>query len=148
MRRGFGLITAIIIMITVAVLMSLMIGLSSSNVKQTSNLYIKEQARLYLRSATGFALMAISGHPNNTNCIEDIKLNFNNSSGKPAYHAKIDMWYLGNGIPTTCGHILNNSIVTDDSNYTVVMDITVEADQTILGLDEPIKLHRRTLQKP
>ncbi len=145
-RRGFGLITAIIIMMTVAVLMSLMIGLSSSTVKQTSNLFIKEQARLYLRSATEFALLAISGHPNNTNCIEDLNISFDNSS----YNANVNIWYMGRGIPATCGHIITNAnnVQTDDSNYTVIMNVTVEANQAKLGLSEPIKLYRRTLQKP
>ncbi len=143
-RRGFGLITAIIIMMTVAVLMSLMIGLSSSTVKQTSNLFIKEQARLYLRSATEFALLAISGHDNSASCVEDVNISFDNSS----YNASVDIWYMGNGIPTSCNKILDNTLQTDDSNYTVIMDVMVEANQTKLGLTEPIRLHRRTLQKP
>jgi len=143
-RRGFGLITAIIIMMTVAILMSLMIGLSSSTVKQTSNLFIKEQARLYLRSATEFALLAISGHDNSASCVEDVNISFDNSS----YNASVDIWYMGNGIPTSCNKILDNTLQTDDSNYTVIMDVMVEANQTKLGLTEPIRLHRRTLQKP
>ena len=143
-RRGFGLITAIVIMMTVAVLMSLMIGLSSSTVKQTSNLFIKEQARLYLRSATEFALLAISGHDNSVSCVEDVNITFDNNS----YHASVDIWYMGRGISASCSKIVDNTIQTDDSNYTVIMDVIVEANQTKLGLSEPIKLYRRTLQKP
>ena len=146
-RRGFGLITAIIIMLTVAVLMSMMIGLSTATTKQTSDIYIKEQARLYLRSATEYALMAISGHNNNNNCIEDITLNFQNG-GTTNYTAKVDLWYMGRGIPAACHKILANNIQTDDSNYTVIMDVVVEANQAALGLSEPIRVYRRTLQKP
>ena len=146
-RKGFGLITAIIIMLTVAILMSMMIGLSTATTKQTSDIYIKEQARLYLRSATEYALMAISGHNNDTDCIKDITLNFKNA-GVTHYTAKIDLWYMGKGIPSACGKVLDNTVQTDDSNYTVIMDVTVEANQTNLGLTEPIKVHRRTLQKP
>ena len=146
-RRGFGLITAIIIMMTVAVLMSMMIGLSTATTKQTSDIFIKEQARLYLRSATEYALMAISGHNNDNNCIKDITLNFKNG-GITKYTASIDLWYMGRGIPTACSKILNNTVQTDDSNYTVVMDIVVEANQVALGLSEPIRVYRRTLQKP
>ena len=143
-RRGFGLITAIIIMLTVAVLMSLMIGLSTATTKQTSDIYVKEQARLYLRSATEYALMAISGHNNSVNCIEDITLNFDNGN----YVANIDLWYMGKGIPAACHKRLANNVQTDASNYTVVMDVVVTANQAALGLSEPIKIHRRTLQKP
>jgi len=146
-RRGFGLITAIIIMMTVAVLMSMMIGLSTATTKQTSDIFIKEQARLYLRSANEYALMAISGHNNNNNCIKDITLNFQNG-GTTNYTAKIDLWYMGRGIPAACANILNNTVQTDDSNYTVVMDVVVEANQANLGITEPIRVHKRTLQKP
>jgi len=144
-RRGFGLITAIIIMMTVAILMSLMIGLSSSTVKQTSNLFIKEQARLYLRSATEFALLAISGHDNSSDCIKDITINFDDNK----YKANVNIWYMGKGIPASCNsNIIDKTVQTIGSNYTVIMDVIVEANQTKFGLSEPIKLYRRTLQKP
>jgi len=146
-RRGFGLITAIIIMLTVAVLMSLMIGLSTASVKQTSDIFIKEQTKLYVRSAIEYAMMAISGHNNNTDCIEDITLNFNNG-GTINYTAKVDLWYMGKNIPAACHKILANHIQTDASDYTVVMDVVVEANKANLGLSEPIRVHRRTLQKP
>ena len=145
-RRGFGLITAIIIMMTVAVLMSMMIGLSTATTKQTSDIYIKEQARLYLRSATEYALMAISGHNNNNDCIKDITLKFQNG-GITNYTAKVNLQYMGSGI-SGCTHTIDNGVVTDDSNYTVIMDVVVEANQATLGLTEPIRVHRRTLQKP
>jgi len=138
MRRGFGIITAIIIMMTVATLMSLMIGLSTSTVKQTSDIYLKQQAELLLRSSTEFALLAISGHNNNNDCVESINITYN------SFTSNVNIWYIGNGIPTTCGHILDNSIQTDDSNYTAIIDVVVSNNSST----EPIRLHRRTIQKP
>ena len=131
-------------MMTVAVLMSLMMGLSSSTVKQTSNLFIKEQARLYLKSAAEFAILAVSGHNNRINCVDSIDINFDNGS----YFGKVDLWYMGRMIPPSCKKIADNTIYTDESNYTIIMDVTVEANKSKFGLDEPIKLYRRTLQKP
>jgi len=140
MRKGFGIITAIIIMMTVATLMSLMIGLSSSTVKQTSDLFLKQQAVLLLRSATEFSLLAISGHDNNSDCVETIKIT------QTPLIANVNIWYLGRGIPPSCGHILSNSVATDDSNLTAVVDVVVT---TLPGLStEQIRLHRRTIQKP
>jgi len=138
MRKGFGIITAIIIMMTIATLMSIMMGLSTSTVKQTSDIYLRQQAELLLRSATEYALLAISGHDNDIDCIEDINFTYN------SFEADVDIWYLGNNIPSACGHILNNSVATVDSNYTAIIDVVVTAPHST----EPIKLHRRTIQKP
>lgn len=145
MRKGFGIITAIIIMMTIALLMSMSIGLASATTKQTSDLYIKEQARLLIRSATEYALLAISGHNNNINCVKNITINYP-SSKNPQYIANVNIAYIANGAPASCP-LLSNNIVTEESNLTAIMDVTVEA-QKILGITEPIRVHRRTIQKP
>ena len=145
MRRGFGIITAIIIMMTIALLMSMSIGLSTATTKQTSDVYIKEQAKLFIRSATEYALLAISGHNNNSNCVKDIKISYPNSTN-PQYIATVNVWYIANGAPASCP-LLKNNIVTDESNLTAIIDVIVEA-QSVLGITEPIRLHRRTIQKP
>ena len=137
-RKGFGLITAIIIMMVIAILMSLTMGLSSTTVKHTTDVYLKEQAKLLLRSSVEYALLAISGHDNSSDCVESVTINY------PQFTSKVDIWYIGKGIPTGCGHVLDNSIMTDDSNYTAIMDVTV----TTTASTEPITLHRRTIQKP
>jgi hypothetical protein len=145
MRRGFGLITAIIILVAVSTLMTLMIGLSSNSVKVTMDLYLKEQAELLARSATEYTLLAISGHENNASCVEHVNISY--PAGAPTHEANVTIWYLGNGIPNCTNHILANNLATDESNLTVIIDtvVSVSAD---LNLSEPIRVHRRTIQKP
>ena len=145
MRRGFGLITAIVIMITVATLMTLMIGLSSTSVKVTLDLYLKEQAELLSRSATEYALLAISGHENNVSCIENINIAYPQTN--PTHEANVTIWYLGSGLPS-CKNVLSNSIDTNESNLTVIIDTVVSVNQVNTGITEPIRVHRRTIQKP
>lgn len=145
MRKGFGIITAIVIMMTIALLMSMSIGLSTATTKQTSDLFIKEQAKLLTRSATEYAMLAISGHDNKVNCIKNITIKYP-SSTNPHYIANVNIWYLANNAPLTCPLIKNN-ISTDESNLTAIIDVVVEA-QNILGISEPIKIHRRSIQKP
>ena len=147
MRRGFGLITAIVIMITVATLMTLMIGLSSTSVKVTLDLYLKEQAELLSRSATEYALLAISGHENNVSCIENINIAYPETN--PTHEANVTIWYLGRGLPVaSCDNVLSNSIDTNESNLTVIIDTVVSVNQVNTGITEPIRVHRRTIQKP
>ena len=126
-------------MITVATLMVLMISLTSLTSKQTSDIYTNEQAKLLAKSATELALLAISGHNNSVNCIDHIRFTFKNS-----YEVNTSIFYIGNNLPCNPSHILNNNISTPESNGTVIIDTYVEYN----GSSEPIRYHRRTLQKP
>ncbi len=148
MRRGFGLITAIVILITVATLMTLMISLSSSAVKSTTDLYLKEQAEILARSATEYALLAISGHDNSVNCVENINITYPTSPPNNTHDINVTIQYIGNAIPLTCNNILVNNIDTNDSNLTVIIDTVVSVNQANTRIIQPIRFHRRTIQKP
>ena len=126
-------------MITIATLMTLMLSLTSTTAKQTSDIYANEQTKLLAKSATELAILAISGHNNAVNCIENINFIFENN-----YEVNISLYYIGNGLPCNSSHLLNNSISTAESNGTVIIDTYVEYN----GSSEPIRYHKRTLQKP
>ncbi len=143
-RKGFGLITAIVVMITVATLMTLMMSLSSSSVKTTVDVYLKEQSELLARSATEYALLAISGHNNSNNCIQNIDIGY--PEANPTHEANLTIWYIGTSIPNCAGSILDNNITTPESNLTAIIDVVVNV--VAPGITEPIRVHRRTIQKP
>ncbi len=148
MRRGFGLITAIIIMVAVALLMSLMLTLTHASLKATTDVYLKEQAELLARSATEYTMLAISGHDNNNSCIEHVNINYPNAM-TPTHEANVTVYYFfGNGAPANCNTVLDNTIVTKESNMTALIDVWVSVDMNNTGITEPIVIHRRTLQKP
>ena len=154
MRRGFGLITAIIILVVVSTLMTVMISLSATSVKQTTDIYFKEQAELLARSAVEFGLLAISGHENNVSCIENINITYPDNAN-PTHEANLTFYYIFEGTkyagePATCGigHILDNNIETNQSHLTTMIDVRVSVRQDITGISEPIVIHRRTIQKP
>ncbi|QIR76902.1 type II secretion system protein [Sulfurospirillum diekertiae] len=145
MRRGFTLITAIIFMVLVASIAALSLSFSSFSTKQTTDLYLREQAELLVQSGTEFALLAISGHDINatSNCINSIISQYPTTAA-PLFDINITINYMGSGLPAGC-NILSNAVVTSDSNITVIIDTIVE-DHNIST--EPIRLHRRTIQKP
>ena len=147
MRRGFTLITAIIIMITIATLMTLMITLSTSGVKSTTDIYLKEQADLLTRSATEYALLAISGHDNSRDCIEHIHLKYPDPR-TPTHEANVTIWYMGRDLPSACSQILANDLNRSESNLTAIVDVKVWVNRANTGITEPIVIHRRTIQKP
>lgn len=126
-------------MITIATLMALMISLTSTTSKQTGDIYVSEQTKLLAKSATELALLAISGHNNNASCIENINFTYQTN-----YDVNMSLYYIGNSLPCNPSHLLANNIATPESNGTVIIDTYV----TFKGSSEPIRYHRRTIQKP
>ncbi|MCH9814507.1 MAG: type II secretion system protein [Epsilonproteobacteria bacterium] len=145
MRKGFSLVTAIVILITVATLMTLMMNLSSTSVKNTMDIYLKEQAELLARAATEYALLAISAHDNSGNCVETINISY--PEGQSTHDMNVSIQYIGNNM-MGCNTVLDNNIFTEESNMTVIIDTVVSVNQANTGIIEPIRIHRRTIQKP
>ena len=141
MRKGFSLITAMIFLVLIATLSALSISLSTQSVKQTGDVLLKSQAELLLRSGTEYALLAMSGHDYSSNCLETLNMTHNDM-----FDINVSIMYIGSSLPCTSSHTLDNSIATSDSNRTVIIDTFVTTQDGITT--EPIRLHRRTIQKP
>ena len=137
------MITAIVFMILVATLGALALSLSTSTVKQTSDLYLREQAELLLQSSAEYTLLAISGHDFTSECLNNIHINY--PAANKLFDIDISINYLGSNLPAGCQRFTTNDIDTNESNLTVILDITV-TDNNLST--EPIRLHRRTIQKP
>ena len=149
MKKGFSLITAVMFIVLVATIAALALSLSSTSSKQTTDLYLREQAELLLQSGTEFALLAISGHDIaiTGNCINAINTQYIPTAGaNPLFDINITISYMGNGlIAAGCANVLSDTVVTPESNVTVIID-TIVSDHNLST--EPIRLHRRTIQKP
>lgn len=145
-RSAFSLITAIVFIVLVATLGALSLSFSTQSAKQTSDIYLKAQADLLARSAAEFALLAISGHKIDTSngCLNQINTTYQ-TDDNPLFDINITIQYLGNGLFGDC-NILDNNVTYNDSNLTVLLDIFVTSKNNITT--EPIRVHRRTLQKP
>ncbi|MDD3324958.1 MAG: type II secretion system protein [Sulfurospirillaceae bacterium] len=146
MRKGFSLITAMVFLILVATISALSIALSSQTAKQTGDIFLKSQAELLAKSATEYALLASSGHEVNatTGCLNSINLYYPELANW-THEANISIMYIGSGLPAGCVQ-LGGDIATADSNRTVIIDTLVSTNPAISN--EPIRLHRRTIQKP
>ncbi|MDD3343236.1 MAG: type II secretion system protein [Sulfurospirillaceae bacterium] len=150
MRSGFSMITAIIFMILVATIGIIALSLSSISVKQTTDVYLREQAELLLQSSTEFALLAISGHDivATGNCLSSIDSQYPQTGGNAMFDINITISYIGNNLPAGCTILGDNALVTPESNVTVIIDTVVSTNSDNNISTEPIHLHRRTIQKP
>jgi len=153
MRQGFTLITAIIFMVLVASIAALSLSFSSFSTKQTTDLYLREQAELLVQSGTEFALLAISGHQINAanGCLNAINSQYPQAGANAIFDITITINYLGSGLLAASNNncnVLSDTVVTTDSNVTVIIDTVVETTPGNNISTEPIRLHRRTIQKP
>lgn len=142
MKKGFSLLTAIMFIVLIATIGALALSFSTQTSKQTSDVYLRAQAEILARSATEYALLALSAHNHTANCLETIEAEYND-----IFDINMTLYYIGNFDPTwTCGNVIANDIATADSNLTVIIDTYVQIKDNITS--EDIRIHRRTLQKP
>ncbi len=144
-RNGIAMFAAIGFLLVMATLMALMVSMTALTTKRGADLYFQEQAHLLAQSATEYALLAISGHSiaATGNCINQI-----NSTYDGIYNINTTIRYIGNGFPAAPNcNMLTNTIQTPESNGTVLIDVYVTAPSSETGA-EPVRFHRRTMQKP
>lgn len=148
-RNGFAMIMAIFFMIIMGTLMMSMLETTAGTANKTTNDYLLEQAQLLAKSTVEVAILNVSGHDRGvagTNCHlgDDIAYLVD---GSPMFDITYTISYFGLG--TGCTNLLPlaaGTIQTEESNGTMMIDVYV-SDNTALNLSEPIRYHRRTLQK-
>ena len=154
-RSGFAMLMAIFVIVIIGTLMGLMISMSTSSVKRTTNLYLKEQATLIAKSATEYALLKISGTDRTTGCITRIDSTYDPAgNGSPIFNIAIDIRYIGlsggnaaNECAASENIITNANVTAAESKGSVLMDVIVTSNEETLNIGETISYHRRTLQK-
>jgi hypothetical protein len=147
MRKGFGLLQALMIIILISGIMTIAMKYATVSVKQTSDLYVRESAELFMNSAVELSLLAISGHDRSSGCLHEV--NITSSDQRFRADVNISRYYLYQGRDGTNPCDRNVSIQTEDSHGMVMLEIVVETNATNpKNRGKHIKLTRRTLQRP
>lgn len=154
MRRGFGLLQALLIIILVSGIMVIAMKYATVSVKQTKDLYIRESAELFMNSAVELSLLAIQDY-NRTSvgCLDEV--NITSSDRRFKADINITKYYVykgddNNGSDFNCTGRTQH-IQTEDSHGMVMLEVTVESSSSHPkngNKEEKVKLHRRTLQRP
>jgi hypothetical protein len=154
LRKGFGLIYALFVIVLVAGVISLALRYAKSSIIKTTNIYEKESAELFMNSAVELSLLAIQGYERNaTNgCLKEV--NITSADKRFIADVNITKYFLYHGVDNN-GSWYNNcsdrnvSIDTEDSHGFVMLEITVETNATNpKNRGTNIRLLRRTLQRP
>lgn len=149
-RRGFGIITAIILLVLIATVGAMILSIATTSSKKATDDYLRIQAEMLARSATEFAVMRVQGfnRTTNNNCLENIDI-----TADP-YVANVTISYLFDGAkPANCNNVLSSDDVgytpkveDHDLNGMTIIDVVVTTKDGTTT--EPIRIHKRTLQKP
>ncbi len=154
MRRGFGLMQALMVIVLISGLMVVVMKYAQYSIKQTKDLYIRESAELFMNSAIELSLLAIQGYKRSStnHCLSDV--NITSSDQRFSADVNITDYYLlkDSNDSTFCsggsGYAVHD-ITTEDSHGMVMLEITVEANNSNpKNHGTKIILRRRTLQRP
>lgn len=148
MRRAFGLPQVLLIILFIGGIVTITMRYASLGAQHYTDSYTREQAELFLQSATEATLLEISGHDRGvggTDCLSQI--NIISPDSKFQANITINKYYLSDG--TSCNTPgLSESIQTIESNGIIDMTIIVTSNNTNTKILHPIRLERRSLQHP
>jgi len=144
-RHAIAMIMAIAVIVIVATVMALALAMTSQTTKRTNDLYLYEQAVLFSKSATEYALLRISQDSNTTQrCPHVNDLSFTQDV---IYNISITNRYVYTATALPPGCPVNTILITTpEQNGSVLMDVTVSVDDTSIST-EPIRFFKRTIQK-
>jgi type II secretory pathway pseudopilin PulG len=165
MRNAFSMITAIFVIVIMASIASFVLNLAGKVTKETTAQYQNEQAILYAKSYTEFAVMAATSR----DCIDTITAFIGASQQKvyegEGYEIEVNVQYIGNNLDpanaiSAC-KIIGNSINTPNSQGGIALIDTYiryrDSDMVDAFLNDGESVdknnlpwttyHRRTLQR-
>ena len=155
-RQAFSMITAIFVILLIATLGSFIMNLSGKMVQETTSQYRKEQAILYAKSYTEFAIMTAISKP----CVTKITASVDNTQEQvkkgDGYFVDIRIQYVGTN--STCTNTVGSGIITDPSaqENIILIDTYVRyrnpesigaRNSLAWAVDPGITYYRRTLQR-
>jgi len=147
LKKGFGVISAIIILLLIASLMAVVVKVSFVSVKHTSDTYLVERANLFMQSSIENAILAIEGYDRkeNHNCLE--KIHFVDEDQMFESNITILRYYCYDSNDCPCGNFVK-SIKSDFSHGYVLMKVRVESNISNPRINKKIVLEKITLQRP
>ncbi|WP_456430510.1 type II secretion system protein [Nitratifractor sp.] len=150
-RRGFSMITAIVVIVLMATVAVFVLSLSGKVVKSSTAQYQHEQAVLYAKSYTEYAILAVTGNNRADKCLQTIKGSIGSSpiNGK-GYEIRTEISYIGPAsVVGNCAskRILSTNVNTTQTPLTIIIDAYVNYKDPDNPSGPWFTVHRRTIQK-
>jgi type II secretory pathway component PulK len=148
LKKAFGIITALLILVLVSFLLMLVLKSASVGIHHTNNSYVKEQAELFLRSSIENSILAIEGYERNSSngCLKHI--NFMDSNKRFESNTTVLRYYCYdmNKCPN-CD--IATKIETEDSHGSVLLKTVVQTtSNNTRNISQHVRITRITIQRP
>lgn len=144
MRHGFGLPQVLLIILFIGGIVTVTMRYASLGAQHYADSYTREQAELFLQSATEAALLRIGAYDRSGGtCMPNLTVH--SSDGKFDANVTIERYYLADG--SACSNVAYTPIQSEESHGMVSMRIIVTS-ATHTKVLHPIRLERRSLQRP
>jgi len=153
LRPAFSLITAMFVVVIMSSITAMVIGTASKIVQSTTAQYQREQAMLWAKSYTEFAVMTVmANNRRGANCIDTISSDIDNPLNGQGYRVRIDISFIGtNAELLSCtNNILDKTVITPESFLNVILDVYIDyrdINHPDIANAPWISYHKRTLQK-
>jgi len=154
LRKAFSMITAIFLIVIMSSIGAFVMNIGGKIVKSTTTQYQHEQAELYAKSYTEYAIMAVTGHDRRAaganNCVDTIQGTIGNIN-QGGYTMRVNIAYIGPNTDEAILHCtpnrkLSTAVITPSTPLTLIIDTYVyykDPDNTA----QTLTVHRRTVQK-
>lgn len=144
MKRGFGLITAIIFVVLIATVAMMSLSLSTQTAKQTSDIFLREQAELLAYGAAEYAILSMQYTDYDSSCLSEIKSTYPDEKD-PLFEITTKIYYFGN--PSNCASSrISSDILPEKLAHMGFIDVAIETNSRFVP--EKIRIHRNLLQNP
>ena len=139
MRKGFTLIAAIFFLVVAASISTLALSIASTSARQSSEIYLREQAQLVAQAAAEYAMFEIFRTDFSNKCLDKVNGEFNDM-----FDFNVTITYFGDiGICTPPTIMPGTNGVASTGNMIFDVFVTSKDKKT----PNPINFHKRTLQK-
>jgi len=152
-REAFSMMTAIIVILLMASVGSYVLSTSSKIVQETGAQYQTEQAALYAKSYTEYAILAATANESNTsNCFENIDDTIGTPIEAKGYNIRIRVAYIGEtNLINGCDALRQlDTVDTESTPLQIIVDAYIEykdSNHPDIPNAPYTTYHKRTLQK-
>jgi hypothetical protein len=150
-RSGFAMILAIFIVVLISLGGVMLLSNASIGPKSIGDKYLRTQAEMLALSATEFAVMRAQDFNTTAgNCLNELNITVQDSSGVTAYNADVTIRYSFNGARPNnqCNTIADMPAPAPASQGAMMLiDAVVTANKNANLSTEPIRVYKRSWQR-
>jgi hypothetical protein len=144
LRRGIGIISALIIFVLVATIIGVVAKLAFFSVKHTSDTYMIQRAELFMQSSIENSLLSIEGYKRDGKCLKNI--HFISDDKRFEANVSVLRYYCYDLNDCPCKEAVK--IDNDKSHGWVVLKVIVTTLNNAKNSGKMIRLEKITLQRP